>query len=111
MERVWCWRCKAWVHALDDSEYEPIAELARENLVSVKEARSRGQTLSEAKSQYAPLIEAYEKLTGDKGVDPEEIWKHRIRRYGPPCPACGKNLRTPIAKMCVECGWERSKQA
>ena len=104
MERVWCWRCKAWVHALDQSEYRCIYALFRDNIVLVKEARSQGQTLDEARSQYAPMIAAYEKLTGDVGVSAEEILKHRIGDFGPPCEGCGKNLRTPRAAKCFECG-------
>ncbi len=104
MERVWCWRCKAWVHALDEIEYRPMAELFRENTLAVKDARSRGQTLADARSQYAPLIAAYERLTGEAGVKSEEIYKHRVGNFGPSCQMCGENPRTPKARQCFECG-------
>lgn len=106
MKRVWCWRCKAWVQALDESEYRPIDELFRKNTEAAKDARSRGQTIEEARRHYSPVIAAYEKLSGQAGVEPEEILKHRVGNFGPPCQACGKNLRTSRARKCFECGWD-----
>lgn len=29
------------------------------------------------------------------------------RPVGPPCEKCGSYLRTPRARMCVNCGWRR----
>lgn len=106
MKRVWCWRCKAWVQALDESEYRPIHELWLRNTMSAKVARSNGMTLEDAQSHYAPLIAAHEKLTGERGVSVKEIYNHYLENFGPPCQACCKNLRTPRARQCFECGWD-----
>lgn len=107
MERVWCWRCKSWICALDEAEYRNLEVLFRETTLHVKDARSKGEALDAARARYAPLIAAFEELTGESGVTPEEIMKHRISNFGPPCAACDKNLRTARASKCFECGKDR----
>lgn len=46
----------------------------------------------------------YERLTGFKETICNALFHHRISLFGPPCPRCGKVLRTPVAFKCFECG-------
>jgi hypothetical protein len=46
----------------------------------------------------------YERITGFKETNFNALFDHVISRHGPPCPKCGKLLRTAIAFKCFECG-------
>jgi hypothetical protein len=52
-------------------------------------------------SEVAPR---YRTITGLSSEVPQDVLKHRLSLVGPPCEKCGKELRTPLAKKCVECG-------
>ncbi|HEX8430379.1 MAG TPA: hypothetical protein VF625_03795 [Longimicrobium sp.] len=51
------------------------------------------------------LIAGYEMFTGVRETNVNAIPHHVASLYGPPCPACGKPLRTPKARLCAACGW------
>ena len=51
------------------------------------------------------LAAGYEMFTGVEESNPNAAWHHVASLYGPPCPACGKPLRTPEARLCAACGW------
>ena len=87
MKVLWCGRCKMDVPMLDEDEFA---------LVWAKFESSSW-------SREAAL-EEYERLTGYKETIFNAMFDHRICKYGPPCPKCGKVLRTPIAYKCFECG-------
>jgi hypothetical protein len=46
---------------------------------------------------FAPMLDAYERITGQKESNPNAIGHHRVSLYGPPCKSCGKPLRSPLA--------------
>jgi hypothetical protein len=48
----------------------------------------------------------YERLTGFKETVFGAMCEHRISFHGPPCPRCGKVLRTALASKCFECGFQ-----
>jgi hypothetical protein len=52
------------------------------------------------------LAAGYGMFTGVAETNPNAVWHHVASLYGPPCPACGKPLRTPRARLCAACGWE-----
>jgi hypothetical protein len=84
----WCWRCKANVPMVDDSEWSRMWS---------------GHESRQATDKQAVLDE-YERLTGYKETNYNALFHHRISDHGPPCPRCGKVLRTPVAYKCFECG-------
>ncbi|HSZ56104.1 MAG TPA: hypothetical protein VK797_10610 [Tepidisphaeraceae bacterium] len=51
------------------------------------------------------MLDEYERLTGFRESNFNAVHHHRVAMYGPPCPRCGKVLRTPIAYKCFECGY------
>lgn len=51
------------------------------------------------------LLAGYEMFTGMRETVANAIWHHVASQYGSPCPACGKPLRTPRARLCPACGW------
>jgi hypothetical protein len=64
-----------------------------------------GVSLGEAKSaHWGDALAHYNEITGFNETDPHGLWHHRISLYGPPRVVCGRPLRTPRAKLCVECG-------
>ena len=91
---------------LDEGEFALISHLHKESTLAVKEFRRAHETsLKDTPLQdlYRPVCAEYERITGKKELDHDEILKHRILLYGPPCKQCHKPLRTPKAKICGAC--------
>lgn len=104
---LWCWRCQAMKPMLTEAEWaelEPLLTAHTEAVIRYR--RDHGSSLAEALSEVSPtaILDAYERLTGERETDLEVIRHHRTSLYGPPCGNCGRPLRTPRATMCVECG-------
>jgi hypothetical protein len=53
--------------------------------------------------QFGPVLREYERITGFHATNHNAIYHHKASLYGPPCPNCGKPLRTPEAMICGEC--------
>jgi len=78
---------------LDDNEWEIVW--------------SKYQAASEDhRDGRAAALAEYERLTGFKETNFNALFDHRISDHGPPCPRCGKVLRTPLAFKCFECGMQ-----
>lgn len=61
------------------------------------------------KKCFEPMFKLYATLTGVQltGVsdrDLDKVRNHRIALCGPPCPECGKPLRSAKASQCFHCG-------
>ena len=106
--RIYCWRCGRFVRGLSEQEYEEYSGLFALYKRSLNAAQERGD-LDEARelALKEPLIEACRRLSGEDGLEPSHLFKHRVSAFGPPCPSCGRNLRTPRATQCMVCGYER----
>ena len=107
---LYCWRCKMDVPMLDDQEWQQIGAPEGNLIQAMKDYQSRyGVTLAVAKGE-APkeILARYKNLTGFDETNVNALYHHRIEIYGPPCQACGKPLRTLVARRCVECGAVRS---
>ena len=106
MKILWCWRCKADVPMLDESEFASVSELYRAGFKATKEFRQRWGIPLEGASveqRLQPVTLRYEELTGVRNCPPGAVMHHRLMQYGPPCKQCGKPLRTPKAKVCGAC--------
>lgn len=106
MQRMWCWRCKQDVPMLDEEEFAEISHLYSVATFAVKGYRRTHETSLEntpLHELYEPVYVEYERVTGTKELNHDEIMKHRISLYGPPCERCQKPLRTPKAKVCGAC--------
>jgi hypothetical protein len=104
---LYCWRCKQEVPMLDEHEWELIKPSLTEAQEAIKAYRAtHGTSLSGAKNQVygSGAFRRYFEVTGFREASINTIWHHRLSRFGPPCAACGKPLRTPRAKFCAECG-------
>ena len=110
MEMLWCWRCRAIVPMLDETEFAELDAVYAACTQAVKDyRRERDVSLAETPTDalYVPVVEAYQRLTGAVGFGVNEIRRHRRSAVGPPCPACGKPYRTPKANLCAACGHRR----
>jgi len=108
---MYCWRCKVDLPMLDEDEFKSVHKLYGECIESVKEFRKRtGRPLRNVPMHrlFLPVLMEYERLTGFKETNHNAIMHHRIRLYGPPCSSCGKPLRTPKSRKCLECGATRA---
>ena len=95
---------------LDEREWQQIGAPGGNLIQAMKDYQSRhGVTLAVAKEE-APkeVLARYKNLTGFDETNVNALAHHRVAIYGPPCSACGKPLRTPVARRCVECGAVRS---
>ena len=95
---------------LDEDEFARVSKLYQECMLFAKE--SRAKALSLAASSIDQILEPvrleYERLTGFANCNAHAVMHHRLLRFGPPCTACGKLLRTSEARHCAECGAARA---
>jgi hypothetical protein len=92
---------------LDEGEWAQLAPLLSKVPQDIKDYRERtGAALDVATKQgfEREALERYEQLTGFRETNINALWHHRLAEVGPPCEACGKPLRTDIARFCAECG-------
>ena len=108
MKVLWCWRCKMNVPMLDEQEFSEILRLSGEAMRALRERAPSNIQLERVplRDYFRPVAEAYEGITGFREENPNAIMHHRISMYGPPCPRCGKVLRTATSHKCFECGFE-----
>lgn len=94
------------VPMLDNEEWERVGAALTNSVQAIKTYRETNNvTLSQAKTEtFSEALALYREITGFAETNPNALWHHRIELYGPPCQACGKPLRTAVAKRCVECG-------
>ncbi|AFE04691.1 hypothetical protein COCOR_02513 [Corallococcus coralloides DSM 2259] len=89
---------------LDETEFAEVSSLYR---AAFRSEKPKGLSLE---ALFAPVSQAYERLTGYAGRQPNAVIHHRIAQYGPPSTACGNPLRTPEARYCAACGKVRHEQ-
>src|SRR3954467_1910433 len=92
MRMLWCWRCKTEMPMLEEDEFREV--------MSLRHAAPGTESLNE---KFAPMLAAYERITGFRETNPNAVFHHRLSQYGPPCQNCGRPLRTPQAKLCGSC--------
>ena len=93
---------------LDETEFLELENLFAECVSSLKEMRSSlGVALNAGQYRKGmdPVLRWYFERTGVNGIDANEIRNHRISLYGAPCQHCIREMRTPIARTCLECGF------
>lgn len=92
---------------LDEVEYAELWAVYEACLGAVQRSRDgddamlRDTPLTEL---YRPVRDAYARMTGVVGLEPRHMLTHRLAAFGPPCPRCGRPLRTPTAASCASCG-------
>jgi hypothetical protein len=89
MKTLWCCYCKRDVPMLDDAEFALV--WGKHNVPPGMDGRQA-------------VLAEYNRLTGSSETNWHVVFHHQISRHGPPCPRCGKVLRTPVAYKCFECG-------
>lgn len=108
--RVYCWRCGRFVRALSEWQYMMYDAQFAAAKRSLNEALDRGELDEARRSEILrPLREECRRLSGEEGLEPSHLYKHRAILYGPPCRRCGRNLRTPQAGRCMACGLEKGR--
>lgn len=106
MQWLWCWRCKADMPMLDESEYREVFRLYGEGISASKAFRQKWGLPAEGMEKeirFKPLLDRYEQMTGLRESNPNAVMHHRLSLYGPPCVRCGKPMRSPSAKLCGSC--------
>ena len=51
------------------------------------------------------VLDAYEKIAGERLDHPEQVLEARLAYFGRLCPKCARPFRTPRARFCAECGY------
>lgn len=91
---------------LDESEFALIRPAYEAGIRSVRQARrveSRPLIDADHDTLYREVAALYKQITGVGDIDAREILHHRFSRLGPQCKNC-RELRTPCARKCLECG-------
>ncbi|MRD48918.1 hypothetical protein GHT07_16645 [Caenimonas koreensis DSM 17982] len=107
---TYCWRCRMDIPMLTDEEWERVAPHLSDGIAQIKKYREEHQcSLAEAKKKGfgRRALEVYEEITGVHETNADALFHHRLSIYGPPCHACAKPLRTPMARSCAACGAAR----
>jgi hypothetical protein len=95
---------------LTEEEWTAVAPHLTNMIEEVKAYRLEHDcSLAEAKQNGLGkrALELYGQITGVKESNPNALFHHRLSIYGPPCHACGKPLRTPVARFCAMCSAPR----
>ncbi|HWT98838.1 MAG TPA: hypothetical protein VN229_14525 [Terriglobales bacterium] len=105
---LYSFKLKRELPLLSDDEYRPIEQALTNRLEEIKEYRRRHHASIEEAKRHASNdpLDYYERLTGIRLSDPDELYWVRLSRYGRICRQCEKPFRTPKAKLCAECGLE-----
>ena len=113
MRVFYCWRCRREMLMLNEGEWVEVAPYLDGYMRALKNYREEhSASLAEARERVADLAcAAYERLTGCPETNYLAIYHHRLSLYGPPCPRCGRLLRTPKAAFCAECGYRPTPAA
>jgi hypothetical protein len=94
---------------LDEEEWAQIHPMYEHAVRRAKRAMLRGLTSEQAVDEsFGEVLAVYSEMTGRTDHAAHAIMDHRLSKYGPPCRACGKPLRTPEAAHCAACGTQRS---
>lgn len=92
---------------LDEAEWADLAPLIRKLPQSIKlhrETTGSWPDKAKVKEFERAALDRYEQMTGFPETNVNALWHHRLSELGPPCSACGKPLRTQVARFCAECG-------
>jgi hypothetical protein len=105
---LYSFKLKREVPLLSADEYGPIGQALANRLDGIKDYMlQHGVSLKEAKGHSCDsALDYYERLTGIRLADPDELYWVELSKYGRPCPQCAKPFRTPRAKLCAECGFK-----
>ena len=97
---------------LDERDWQQIGAPEGNLVRAMKDyQKAHGVSLAVAKEEAPKQILArYKSLTGFEETNVNALYHHCVELYGPPCHVCGKPLRTPVARRCVECGEARSNK-
>ena len=88
----------------EDAEVAAATVKAMRSLSARAEREGRDVSGAEKRDALQAGRDAHARLTGRRDADAHAVRRHVLARYGPPCAACGKPLRTPQARACMECG-------
>ena len=94
---------------LDDKEWEILSPHLTESLQEIRRHRqAHGSSIEEARAAGfgRAALDCYFELTGYRETNSDNLWRYKRSDYGPLCKSCGRPLRKPAAKCCVECGAE-----
>lgn len=95
---------------LTEQEWQAVSPHLANAVEQIKRYRDEhSSSLAEANAKgfgIEPLA-LYESMTGFKETNPNALYHHRLSLYGPECPQCGKPLRSPQARFCAVCSYER----
>jgi hypothetical protein len=80
---------------------------AIEQIKRYREQHSCSLAEASAKGFGGKALVVYEALTGFRETNPNALYHHRLSLYGPECPQCKKPLRTPQARFCALCDYQR----
>lgn len=105
MQYRYCWRCQFEAPMLGESEYGEVLELYRKCMREIPTGPTGGKDLMH--EAMKPVRDAYERMTGWKDMHHNAVMHHRLSLLGLDCARCGKPLRTPQARFCAACGWDK----
>jgi hypothetical protein len=94
---------------LEDHDYEEIQKIENDFVIWLQERKSHALDDEYIKRKELCSRKVYEKYYELSGKQKCSIQHHIVSRLGPTCKKCGKPYRTPEARYCAECGYNKEK--
>lgn len=109
-DAYYCYKIGYATPLLTDDEWAKIEPTFKEYFRRAKiyhELSKLSVRKAEEKASYArQALDMYTEITGAKLKHPDDLLFVTFSRYGSLCPTCDRPFRTPMAKICAECGYE-----
>lgn len=100
----YAWPYKKEMALLTDVEAEPLDRINRSTILEAQDLMRDGKIPKNVLS--VRLKTAYEAIVGYRVEACINVDSIKLSSYGAPCPDCRRPMRTPRARLCMECGYE-----
>lgn len=93
---------------LEEHEWDRLSPALTNPIQSIRELKGCDLATAQVLAGEDACDLFYE-ITGFRVTNFNALYHHRLAKYGPECPKCGHLFRTPLAKVCANCGLRKDE--